>query len=541
FCFARQDWDACAQLGKAAVPALVQELKSEQWRDRMHSADTLAKIHDPSAIGALINALSDNNADVRVAVVEALATYRKRAVVKPLIKALDDHNRVVRQTAARVLENSIEHYRDLNNGEISKAFVAALKDNNRGVREVAARLLGELKDPATTDALIAALNDVDTDVRIAAKKSLHKMRDNRAIGSLVAGLNADNPEVRSEVIGALSEYQDHRAIEPLLSSVHDSDAEVRIKAVNALSTLDDPRAVSALIEILKDYQPAVRKATAAALVKVDDPGIIKPLKNLLDDPDVAVRETARQTLLAKNWQPTSKKEQAQYCIARRDWLKCEALGQAAIEPLLLELKQDESPYQVEAARVLGEINDPSTIQPLIDVIAETQWYDDEFKKEKLLKTTTRALEKYGIQAIPALKSTLTQWYIAQYTSKVMSALGWRPRTEEEEIHYLVARRANNDLQALWPDAKRILLKDIESKDSDKISNALYAFIGIGKEEVIGDLLKLLDNHGTVQIAEAYLNSGNEKLVDGAETWTQERGMVVQQYSEGNSPVQWGRL
>ncbi|MGD8567873.1 MAG: HEAT repeat domain-containing protein [Gammaproteobacteria bacterium] len=542
FCVARKDWEKCVSLGKAAIPALIHELQSDQWRDRMNAADTLAKIHDPEAISALINALQeDDNADVRAALVEALATYKQKQVVPPLIKALDDHNRAVRKTAARVLESSMPHYRKLNDPQISKAFVAALQDNNRGVRLVAAKLLGELQDPATANALIAALDDVDTDVRIAAKKSLYKIKDNRAIGSLVAGLKADKPEVRSEVIGALSEYQDHRAIEPLLESVNDSNAEVRIKAIKALSKLDDPRTIEPLIDALKDYQPTVRQATASTLANVDDPRVIPPLKNLLDDLDEGVREATRKTLLTKGWQPKNKEEQARYCIAKHDWLKCEALGKVAIAPLLLELKQEESPYQVEAARVLGEIGDPSTIQPFIEAIGRTQWYDDEYKRKQLLETTTRALAKFGIQAVPALKATLTQWYTAEYTAKALGRIGWQPRTDEDEIHYLVAKRANNDLQALWPDAKRVLLKDIKSKQADKISNALYAFIGIGKEEVIGELLKLLDDNGTIQIAEAYLNSGNDRLVDGANSWTRDRGLVVHQYAKGNSPVQWGQL
>lgn len=544
FCVAKQDWDECRSLGNAAVPALVQELRSEQWQQRASAADTLAKIGNPDAIQPLIKALQDDNADVRVAIVEALATYKDKTVVKPLIDSLDDHNRSVRNTAARVLEQSMADYRALNtHSDISQYFLTALKDNNRGVRAVAAKLLGDLKDPATAEALIDALNDEETDVRIAAQQSLHKIKDNRAIASLVEGLKAENPRVRSQVIGALSEFQDHRAIEPLLNSVNDPDAKVRIDTINALSKIDDPRAIGPLTAALKDYQPSVRKAAATALINVNDSRVIPPLKDSLDDLDVQVREAARGTLLAKNWTPDTKnkKEQANYCIAKRDWVQCEALGKAAIEPLLLELSQDDSPYQVEAARVLGEIKDPTSIKPLINAISNTQWLDDEAKRRELLQTATRALKKFGIQAVPALKPTLTQWYTAQHTAEVMGAIGWRPRTEEDEIHYLVARRANNDLQALWSDAKRILLKDIESKDADRISNALYAFIGIGKEEVISDLLKLLDNRGTVQIAEAYLNSGNDKLVNGAESWTQERGLVVQKYADGNSPVQWGRL
>lgn len=541
FCVAKKDWNECKTLGAAAVPALLQELSSENWEDQVNAIDTLAYIKDDRALDPLIKLLDDNNADVRVAVVEAMAGYKEVRVVAPLIKALDDHNRSVRKAAEAVLDVSIQDFRQLNDSRVTAPFLQALKDNNRGVRVVAARLLGELKDPESVPALVTALDDVDTNVRVAAKESLYKIKDTRAIDTLVAALKADNPEVRSQVVGALSEYKDHRAIEPLLTSVKDTNADVRIKTIKALAKIDDPRAVEPLTGALEDYQPSVRLAAAAALRDVKDPRAETALKASLGDFDVEVREEVRKSLLAKNWNPATEEERAQYCIAKRDWLMCEKVGKPTIKPLLLELKQTESPYQVEAARVLGEIGDPSVIQPLIDAIAGTQWVEDEYKRTSVITSASKALQKFGIQAAPTLKKTLTQWYVAQYTAEVLDGIGWKPRTGEDEIHYLVAKRAHDDLQALWPDTKTVLMKDIESKDPERVSNALYAFIGMGREEVINDLLKLLDNHGTVQIAEAYLNSGNDILIKGAQSWTSDQGLVVQRYSEGNNPVEWGKL
>jgi len=541
FCVAKKDWEECKALGSAAVPALIQELNSENWKDRIHAVDTLAYIKDPQSIEPLIALVDDSNADVRIAVVESIAGYKDVRVVAPLLKALDDNNRSVRKSAESVLNKSIGNFKELHDPQVTKPFLDALQDNNRGVRLVAARLLGELKDPEAAPALVVALDDVDTDVRIAAKDSLYKIKDTRAINTLVAALKDKNPEVRSDVVGALSEYKDYRAIEPLLESASDANADVRIKTIKALAKIDDPRAVQPLVNALKDYQPSVRLAAASSLKEINDPRAEKALKESLSDFDVDVRMEVRNSLLAKSWEPATEVEQAHYCIAKRDWLMCEKIGKPAIKPLLLELKQNESPYQVEAARVLGEIRDPSTIQPLIDAIASTQWMDDEFKRNSIIDSSSRALKKFGIQAAPALKDTLTQWYISEYTVDILDGIGWKPRTNDEEIHYLVAKRAHGDLQALWVDTKKVLLKDIDSKDPERISNALYAFIGMGREEVINDLLKLLDNHGTVQIAEAYLNSGNDVLINGAKNWTANRGLVVNQYSNGNSPVEWGKL
>ena len=327
----------------------------------------------------------------------------------------------------------------------------------------------------------------------------------------------------------------------MLESIKDDDAEVRIKTIHALAKLNDPRAIDPIIHSTKDVYAPVRIAAVQGLINFKDQRVMTALKEKLKDYDSDVRQEARNALLEKNWQPENKEEMAYYCIAKKDWLQCEEAGKQAIEPLLVELKQTESPYQDEAARVLGEIKDPETITPLINAIAATQWIDDDYKKNTLLRSVKRALSKFGIQAVPALKATLTQWYTARHTAEVLDSVGWQPRTTEEEIHYLVASRANSDLQALWSETKRILMKDITSKDTDKISNALYAFIGLGREEIISELLTLLENYGTIQIAEAYLNSGHKRLVSGAVTWSEDRGLEVRQYAEGNSPVQWGQL
>lgn len=541
YCVARQNWAECVQLGEYAIKPLVQELHNDDWRIRVSASKALAEINDEQAIDPLIRKIDDKNIDVRIAIVEALGRFYVIRVIPALIQALDDNNRTVRQVAAEKLEESADKYRQLDDPKVIDPFVAALKDNNRSVRVTAAKLLGKLNDPRAAEPLIAAMKDIDGDVRGAARQSLRQIKDNRAIGFLVEALGDDSPEIRSEIVGALSDYKDHRAIEPLLEALNDPTASVRVKAINVLSDIQDARAVEPLILALDDSQPDVRVASAAALAKFDNPGIIPPLVSRLNDIDAEARKAIRKTLLGKEWKPQTPQEEAYYCIAKRAWIRCSELGSVALAPLLLELKQPESPFQVDAARTLGEIKDASVIQALIDAIAATQWSDDDFKRKKLIRSASKAIAKFGYQAVPALKKTLTQWYTSQYSAGILTEIGWKPRNNEDEIHYLVAKRADSDLKALWSDAKQVLLKDIKSPDTDRLNYALYAFIGIGKDEIIGDLLAVLESHGTIQIAEAYLNSGHEKLISGAENWTSQRGLEVYKYGDGNKPVLWGRL
>jgi len=541
YCVAKQNWKECVQLGKNAIKPLIQELDNEDWRVRVSASQSLAEINNEQAVEPLIKRADDKNADVRIAIVEALGGFHVAGVIEPLIQALDDNNRAVRQVAAEKLEASVDKYRELDDPQIIVPFVTALKDNNRSVRVTAAQLLGKFNDPRAVEPLIAALKDIDGDVRSAARQSLREIKDNRAISTLVKALDDSNPEIRSQIVGALSDYKDHRAIEPLLEALNDTNASVRIKAIKVLSGIQDPRAIDPLIRALKDGEPNVRIAAAVGLAKFNDSRIIKPLVLGLTDINVGARQAIQKTLLSKEWQPKNPKEEAHYCVAKRDWIRCAQLGKVALAPLLLELKQPESPVQVDAARILGEIKDASVIPALIAAISATQWSDDDFKSKKLIRSASNAIFKFGYQAVPVLKKTLTQWYTSQHTANILTRIGWEPRSNEDEIHYLVAKRADSDLKALWPDAKQILLNDIASQNTDKLNYALYAFIGIGKEEVIGDLLHVLKNHGTVQIAEAYLNSGHKDLVSGAENWSSQRGLEVYKYGDGYKPVLWGQL
>lgn len=49
-------------------------------------------------------------------------------------------------------------------------------------------------------------------------------------------------------------------------------------------------------------------------------------------------------------------------------------------------------------------------------------------------------------------------------------------------------------------------------------NAFCTFIGFGKENMIDQLIELLNERGTMEMAEIYVDSSNKKLYNAAETW-----------------------
>ena len=136
---------------------------------------------------------------------------------------------------------------------------------------------------------------------------------------------------------------------------------------------------------------------------------------------------------------------------------------------------------------------------------------------------------------------LTNWQIAPYAAQVLNALKWQPRTDDELVRFQVALKQTDFIAINWGLVRSVLTRDLYSKDPDVVENALFALIGIGRKEVIDDLITTLNDKGNLPLAEAYLNSGHNRLMDAAEIWAMNNGHKVHEFKKGSQPVQWGRL
>ena len=540
-CVMRKNWDECVALGKIAISALVRELNTQDITTKQHIISALAKINDKSAIRPLVTALDNDDTGVRISVVNALGQFNHPLVITTLIHALDDSNYYVRQAALAALENNLDAFRKDDYFDARTPLLKALRDNNRNVRLAAAKLLGDLQDPATITPLIAAMEDQDRDVRETAGASLTKIKDSSAIEPLVAALKNKNPAVRSQILRSLSGFKDYRAIEPLLNSLQDENEGVRLIAIKIVGGIDDPRTVSPLISLLDSKSVEVKHQVIIALSHKNDPRIIEPLKKLLVHEKSIIRDAAGHALIKNNWKPLIKDEEGYYCVIKRDWPTCEALGKYAVSALLTELRDPDSNIRVECARTLGVIHDFRAITPLIESIEMTQWSGRQEDNVSLIETTKKALIKYDKDAVPELINYLTNWYTSRYIAQVLEVIGWIPKTDTQLVHYQIARRDREKLLANWELTKKVLLRDINSQDINVKNNALFALIGLGKDESVTPLLNTLAGSGSIAIAEAYLNSGNDQLKMAAISWSANHNLEVKEYSKGNNPVLWGTM
>ena len=151
----------------------------------------------------------------------------------------------------------------------------------------------------------------------------------------------------------------------------------------------------------------------------------------------------------------------------------------------------------------------------------------------------KALGCIGDQrAIPALVEQLQYLDTSQAAADALEKLSWAPESTEDKVHFLVAKKNGNSLRQLWDQTKQVLLKDMKSDEDEIIKNAVYAFIAVGKEEIIKELIDTLNANEDRTIAKVYFNCGNEKLSNASQNWA-----VKHQYNVSTDldaiAVMWG--
>jgi HEAT repeat protein len=154
-----------------------------------------------------------------------------------------------------------------------------------------------------------------------------------------------NPDwvVRREAAITLGEMGDERCVEPLCHALRDGDWQVREVAIEGLGQIGSP-AVELLIKLLRDWD--VRKYAIAALGKIRDERVLNPLMLQLRNDEF--KDDALNALVE--------------------------LGEPALPRLVAALKDKDENVRKQAVKALGLIKHVEAIDPLIGVLADSDFY-----------------------------------------------------------------------------------------------------------------------------------------------------------------------
>jgi HEAT repeat protein len=316
----------------------------------------------------------------------------------------------------------------------------------------------------------------DAHSQISSVRSSSGTNNSRAqeFENTLRALHSENSTERHQAVISLGKSANPAAVPPLIEALKDSDYFVRSFAAVALGNLKAPQALDPLIKALSDAHPRVRRSAAEALGSIRNPDAFEPLLKAMSDDDVFVKRSA--------------------------------------------------------AQALGLIGDPRAVAPLLKALGSTDSY--------IATGASVALTTLGNAAVSGLVGALGDWKLGPRIVEVLKGLNWKPATDEETVRFEVASRNWEALRRDWETVKKMLLADLKSEETPRSENAVYALIGIGKEDALEPLASILRSKGTPEMAQAFLDSGNAKLSEIARQWAKEHGMEIRA-SENAAVVKWG--
>lgn len=333
---------AIAEMGKDAVPGLIEALKHEEAR--YWACQILSEIGADAAAAAsgVAEVLNDARAEVRREAVLCLghlgsASKPYADKVLALTDDTDAGTRAASVWAAVMIEAPAEMIRpkvsklladpyplvkvvatwaaaklDPNDAEARRTAVAtavaALKDAHAPVRGAAARSLVDLKithdkDPEAVEALVHALADNDEAVAPIVTHALVSAGE-AAVPKLIKGL--ERPAIRGYACMVLMQLgpKGKGAKDAIVPLTKDADVHLRAVAVAALAAVagDDPAVVAATAAALDDPSGEVRFAAADSLGRLGPAAksAEAALRKHADDQDPIVREAVNVALKAVN-------------------------------------------------------------------------------------------------------------------------------------------------------------------------------------------------------------------------------------------------
>ncbi len=199
----------------------------------------------------------------------------------------------------------------------------------------------------------------------------------------------------------------------------------------------------ALHKGLADSDPGVRALAAELVGQRAEPGALDALRPLLNDPIDRVRAAAVRALSALD--PEQAIPLLLGALERYDVVAAEAvsalatIGEPAVPPLIVELRKGSAWTRWHAARALGSIRDPRSIEPLVAALNDedggVRWQ------------AARALARFGRAALDpllrALATTPVTPWLAEGADRVLQRVATGPLYK----HIAPVRRALHHLDA----------------------------------------------------------------------------------------------
>lgn len=442
---------ALINIGSQAVPATTRALENESPAVRRNALFILRQLEAREALPAIRKALSDPDLSVQMQALQSVAQFGGEEGLQAVLTKVDSDRPTVRDTAVSVLPRfgpegvaALTSLLAYGNPDVRAAAMRevgmigtiemrpflrkGIEDPSPSVRFYAIEALGETNDPLVLPDVATRFDDPDPGVREAASEAVSRMASS-AQTLLFRYLREGNALQKISAATSIRKAKLRPGVPALIEAMRDRSPEVKVTSVAALMTIAEPSSVEALVNGLSD--PEIRWICVMALRKFGDTNIrpllrrgSDPLLNhwkqyvldgmgnrildgCLDTLEKEVDPEVRMSTLCSMKQ--IKDTRAVYPLIallgdeKLGYIASSVLGQmgeVAVEPLLLALKDEDPGKRSQAASALGEIGLARVVKPLRDLLCD--------ENPEVRKVAQRAVQRLSGEAPPAARKGETR-------------------------------------------------------------------------------------------------------------------------------------
>ena len=319
---------ALREIGTAATPALIKELRASPPGVTARIVQTLGRVRDPRALSALLRLLADPSPVVQHAVSQALQSFAPESIPGLIYQVLQGEEELVASSAEQILVEIGK--------EAVEPVIEALIPVTPGRTSMLVHMLALVHDMEALPILIALLQTeapsalageaVDQQLIVSLIQALGQFQDERVVAPLIDMLATSNPFFCEEAVNALSnlgEVACDALIESLdagydqtitsrierallgmmpfpgerLLAVYSRGSEAQARHVTNIFVALGPEAAQLLVSHLVDLNPRVQEQVRVAAGRMPGQVIVPALLDVIDHPDPAWREVVKEYLL----------------------------------------------------------------------------------------------------------------------------------------------------------------------------------------------------------------------------------------------------
>lgn len=400
------------------VPTLIEAARNDSEPDvRYNAILSLGNLGDLRAFETLVNILENDSEEKgknRAAAANALTKLEDERVVEPLINALEDPDQQVRVNAVSMLG-------EIGNQKAVDPIIDILQSPDKTSQDTRIAAIGSLTSlggPDAMEGVLQAVEDPASKVRAAAIEGLEKfdgIDQLKVVENLVKATEDSSILVQKRAANVLGTTGAKESLECLMTLVTDTEntvSDVRAIAADALGELEEPQAIDELIKATEDPSSKVRSQALRALGNMKALQAVEQIESLATNEIPAIEDVRHNAAIALG-EIGEIKAQGALLEATEDPSEevqvaaVNSLGSihahSALEELeeILRNNRRTDAVRREAALSLGEIGQPSSVEPLMNAL------DDPSTKVQRGAITALA-DIGGNNVLQKLKTVLTQ-------------------------------------------------------------------------------------------------------------------------------------